>query len=428
MEHRERLAAAAGMTAALVVLGIVVHDGRVLGLAVPYLVYFAWIVLSRPASGGIEVTRQIHPDRVPAGEEIEVVLTVENHGTAVPFFGLEELLPDGLNVIDGETTALAPLPAGGRISISYTIVPQRGEYELPSVRTKRWGHGAPAPLVEEIRCPSSLLVLPRPAPLAEIEIRPRRTLVYAGTVKADVGGAGIDFFGCRNYTPGDDVRRINWRAYARTGRLVVNEYEQERIADVNVILDARARAHHRSSDGDTFEPAVHAAASLAVHFLEQGNRVGLLIYGDVLDWTYPGFGRTQRERILDSLAAARPADKAVFEDLRYIPTRLFPSRSQLVVVSPLAGEEDVEILGLLRARGYHVILVSPDPLDRWIERNTGKTDEGSLRLAARLIRLDRRVLLDTLARIGVEVVDWPVDESFARAVDWALSRRGRRFR
>ncbi len=428
MEYRERLIAAAGMTATLVVLGIIVHDGRVLGLAVPYLAYLAWIVLSRPKSGGIEIKRQIRPDRAPAGEEIGVTLTVENHGTDIPFFGLEEILPNGVEVIAGETASLAPLPAGKRLTLSYTIRPSRGEYEFPSVRIKRWGRGSPAPLVEEVPCASSLLVLPRPEPLEEIEIRPRRTLVYAGTVRANVGGTGIDFFGCRNYTPGDDVRRINWRAYARTGRLVVNEYEQERIADVNVILDARIRAHHQAADGDTFEAAVHAAASLAVHFLEQGNRVGLLIYGDVLDWTYPGFGRTQQERILDSLAAARPADKAVFEDLRYIPTRLFPSRSQLVVVSPLAGEEDVEILGLLRARGYQVILVSPDPLDRWLERDTGKVDRASLQLAARLIRLDRRVLLDTLARIGVEVVDWTLDEPLSRAADWALSRRGRRFR
>lgn len=428
MEHRERMIAAAGMTTALVAIGILVHDGRVLALAVPYLAYLAWIVLSHPAGGGIEVTRRIHPDRVPAGEEIEVILTAVNRGVDIPFFGLEELLPDGVRLTEGETAALAPLSAGGKITVSYRISPPRGEYEFPFARTKRWGYGSPAVRVESLPIASSLLVLPRPEPLEDIEIRPRRTLVYAGTVKANVGGTGIDFFGCRNYAPGDDVRRINWRAHARSGRLVVNEYEQERIADVNVILDARARAHHQDADGDTFEPAVHAAASLAVHFLNQGNRVGLLIYGDVLDWTYPGFGREQRERILDSLATARPADKAVFEDLRYIPTRLFPSRSQLAVVSPLVGEEDVEILGLLRARGYQVILVSPDPLDRWIERNAGKTDEGSLRLAARVIRLDRRVLLDTLARIGVEVVDWKVDEPLARAADWALSRRGRRFR
>ena len=428
MGYRARLAVAAGMTAAFVSIGIVVHDGRVLGLAIPYLVYFTWIVLSHPGKAEVEIRRKIHPARVPVGEEIEVVLTAENHGPDITSFGLEEVLPDGVTAADGETSALAPLPTGGRIEVSYTIRPSRGEYEFPPVVVKRWGRFSSAPQVERIEIPSSLLVFPRPEPLEEIVIRPRRTLVYSGTVKANVGGAGIDFFGCRHYVPGDDVRRINWRAYARRGRLVVNEYEQERIADVNVILDARARVHHRSPVADTFAAAVHAAASLATHFLAQGNRVGLLIYGDILDWTYPGFGRTQRERILDSLAAASLGDKAVFEDLRYIPTRLFPSRSQLVVVSPLAGEEDVETLGLLRTRGYQVILVTPDPLDRWREANTGKTDAASLQLAARIIRLDRRVLLDTLARIGVEVVDWRIDEPLARATDWALSRRGRRFR
>jgi len=428
MEYRERVIAAAGMTTALILVGILIHDGRVLGLAIPYLIYLAWIVLTRPTEGIVEITREVRPHRAPEGEEIEVVLTAVNQGREIPLFGLEELFPRGVEPADGKASTLAPLPAGGRIELTYRISPPRGEYEFRAVRTRQWGRGGPTARVESVRVESTLLVLPRPEPLADIEIRPRRTLVYAGTVKANIGGAGIDFFGCRNYTPGDDVRRVNWRAYARTGRLVVNEYEQERIADVNVILDARARAYHRFPTGGTFAPAVRAAASLAVYFLDRGNRVGLLIYGDILNWTYPGFGRIQRERILDVLAAAHTADKAVFEDLRYIPTRLFPSRSQLVLVSPLAGEEDVEIIGLLRARGYRVILVSPDPLDQLIAYNTGKTDEESLRLAERIHRLDRHILLDTLARIGVEVVDWKPTEPLARAAEWALSRRGRRFR
>ncbi len=429
MEYRERIIAAAGMTIALVTIGLLAHNGYIIALSLPYLVYFAWILFAHPAGGGIEVTRRIHPNRAPTGEKIEVTLTAINRGLNIRFFGLEEILPDRARVVDGETAALVPLASGEQITVSYTINPPRGKYEFSLVRTKRWGYGSPAVREELIpTTTSSLLIIPRPEPLQDIKIRPRRTLVYAGTVKANTGGSGIDFFGCRNYTPGDDVRRINWRAYARSGQLVINEYEQERIADVNVILDVRIRAHHRVTNGDTFEPAVHAAASLATHFLDRGNRVGLLIYGDVLDWTYPGFGRVQRERILDSLATARPADKAVFEDLRYIPTRLFPSRSQLVVVSPLAGEDDVETLGLLQARGYQVILVSPNPIDRWIERNIGNTDQESLQLAARIIRLDRRISLNSLARIGVKVVDWKVDEPLARVVDWTLSQRERRLR
>ena len=278
MGYRARLAAAAGMTAAFVSIGIVVHDGRVLGLAIPYLVYFTWIVLSRPGKAEVEIRRKIHPARVPVGEEIEVVLTAENHGPDITSFGLEEVLPDGVTAADGETSVLAPLPTGEKIEVSYTIHPSRGEYEFPPVVVKRWGRFSSAPQVERIEIPSSLLVFPRPEPLEEIVIRPRRTLVYSGTVKANVGG------------------------------------------------------------------------------------------------------------------------------------------------------EDVETLGLLRTRGYQVILVAPDPLDRWREANTGKTDAASLQLAARIIRLDRRVLLDTLARIGVEVVDWRIDEPLARTTDWALSRRGRRFR
>ena len=63
------MAVAAGMTAAFVSIGIVVHDGRVLGLAIPYLVYFTWIVLSHPGKAEVEIRRKIHPARVPVGEQ-----------------------------------------------------------------------------------------------------------------------------------------------------------------------------------------------------------------------------------------------------------------------------------------------------------------------------------------------------------------------
>jgi len=174
-----------------------------------------------------------------------------------------------------------------------------------------------------------------------------------------------------------------------------------------VILDARQRVNTRIGDTTVFDHAVRAAASLALHFLEQGNYVGLLIYGNYLDWTLPSTGRAQKERILEALARAQTADKSVFEDLRNIPARLFPPRSQLVVISPLADQDDVEILGILRAREYQILLVSPNVLpSKQAERPADET----LSLAVRIAQLRRTLLLDTLRRIGVRVIDWNIPE------------------
>ena len=294
------------------------------------------------------------------------------------------------------------------------------------MRVRVWSSWALAASECLVPIDSTVKVHPRIEKLDPIRIRPQRTRAFAGPVHANRGGQGLDFFGCRAYTPGDDIRRINWRAYARQDTLIVNEYELERIADVNVILDARARSHAQLDEDTTFDHTVRAAASLACHFLDQGNNVGLLIYGNYVQWVFPGIGRLQRERILDELAEAELGDKAVFEELRFIPTRLFPPRSQLVLVSPLVDEHDTEIVALLIDRGYSVLVVCPHSLTLSAGRPAG--DDRTVDLARGILSLKRDLFLGSLAGVGTSVIDWRVDEPLRSACQRARYVRVRRYR
>ena len=425
MRQRTRLSVGALLTMALVLTGLVLRRREVLALALPLLVYTGALALAGLWTVGprLVVSRRLESHRLQEDTPLQVTLTIRNEGRSVPFLGCTDLVPASVGVIDGQRSCLSPLAAGETASISYAVRPARGEHVFRCASVICFGPLALPGSELELPCEDRVFVLPHVENLEEIDIRPRQTRVYSGTVRANLGGVGTDFFGCRDYAPGDDVRRINWRVYARRDTLVVNEHEQERIADVSVILDARERANLRLGEPGPFTYCVRAAASLAVHFLAAGNHVGLLIYGDLLDWTYPGYGRTQRERILDALARANPVDKVVFEDLRHIPTRLFPPRSQLVVVSPLCDQDDVEVLGTLRARGYQIILVSPNPFTLALATPTPEHA-----LALRILRLRRALLLSTLAGIGVQVVDWDLNQPLAWPVAHLLSRHGRRGR
>ena len=146
----------------------------------------------------------------------------------------------------------------------------------------------------------------------------------------------MNFFGVREYQVGDPLRWINWRVVARhTEFLFTNVFEQERIADVGLILDARQQNDVLSPDGPLFDHAVRATASLAEVFLGAGNRVGLLIYGSGMTRTFPGYGKVQRDRIMRALARAKTGFNYALESLEYLPTRFFPARSQIVMISPL---------------------------------------------------------------------------------------------
>ena len=78
------------------------------------------------------------------------------------------------------------------------------------------------------------------------------------------------------------MRRINWRASARRGELWVNEPHAERNTDVIIFLDSFTEA--RDGDESTLDLTVAAAGSLAAHYLQQKDRVGLVSFGGVLNW------------------------------------------------------------------------------------------------------------------------------------------------
>nr|BAL59710.1 hypothetical protein HGMM_OP4C346 [Candidatus Acetothermum autotrophicum] len=204
----------------------------------------------------------------------------------------------------------------------------------------------------------------------------------------------------------------------------MNEFEQERVADVIILLDARERSDVSPSTSRSgrenfslFEHSVRAALSLAHYFTAQGNRVGLLIYGRYLDWTWPGFGRWQREKLLRAIASAEKGDKAVFEDLENLPTRLLPAGSQLVFVGPIL-ESDVKTIVDLRLR-YEVLCIAPNPV---LFESAYLVPTPEVELALRLEYLRRQALLAQLRRAGIRVVDWDVSRPLASIVRGELGQ------
>jgi uncharacterized protein (DUF58 family) len=224
----------------------------------------------------------------------------------------------------------------------------------------------------------------------------------------------------REYRPGDSPHSINWRASARyTDTLYANEYQQERVADVGIVLDGRLRTNEFAQGHSLFEFSVLAAASIADALLSQGNRVGLLVYASYLGWTLPGYGKIQRERILHALANAKTGDSQVFSDLEHLPTRLFPPESQIVFISPLT-DDDLRPLIHLRAQGYDVLVVSPNPVK--FELSYLPLSDGNVGLAGRVIHMERVLLLQKMQRANIQVLDWDVKEPFDVLVKRRLGR------
>jgi uncharacterized protein (DUF58 family) len=107
-----------------------------------------------------------------------------------------------------------------------------------------------------------------------------------------------DFYGLREFRPGDDPRDIHWRASARRGRLFLRESEDESSRTVAIVLEDLVEGDGEAAD-TAFEGAVSMAASLAVQLLRRGFHVGLVAGGSYLP---PAGNATQASQLLECLA------------------------------------------------------------------------------------------------------------------------------
>jgi uncharacterized protein (DUF58 family) len=403
---------------ALFLGGLASFNAGWLVLALPLAVYLVAGVLFAPEKLNLTVERRLNAERVAPGQPVTVELRVTNHGPAVRQLALQDPLAGSLTVISGSAHRLVSLKTGESLNWTYTFTGKRGFYQFHTLHAVASDPFGLLSVSQSVPTAGQLLILPMAPRVRRIVIRTRATRVYSGTIPARVGGSGVDFFGVREYQPGDPQHAVNWRVSARHPQaLFANEYEQERVADVGIILDARQQVNQLGAKLSIFDESILAAASLSEAFLATGNRVGLLVYGQFINWTIPGYGRQQRERILQALARAVPGESQAFARI-YIPGRLFPAQSQLVFVSPLL-DEDVQPLVRLRAQGYSLIVISPNAV-RYEAASLPPTE--TFRQAARILTLQRRLTLQRLRQSGVQVVDWDVTHPFEQVVESALSR------
>ena len=405
----------------LLLAALATVNGSLLLLALPFLLYLLADLLTAPRSPQVTVARALAEKQAAAGTAIEVAVTVTNTGKRPAELHVQEVLPPGLELVTGENEWLLSLRPGEARTLAYTVRGRRGVYRFHTLRVTAHSRHDLLHRTATFRDEESLHYYPPAGDrrLRQIDIRPRRTHVYSGSVPVRAGGEGTDFYTVRRYQSGDPLRRINWKASARTrDALFTNDFEQERVADVGIIVDVRRASNLPYGGRSLLDYSVAAAASLAAHFLGGGNRVALLNYGGFLDYTLPGYGRVQQRKILYALARAQLGESAAFSGLAALPTALFPTGSQIVFVSPLL-EDDVRFLRRLRARDYQVLVISPNPIIYEQARLEARPDAAlsaeGIALAARLMRVERALLLRQLLQSGVFALDWDIDEPFEEA-------------
>ena len=407
----------------LLLVGLVALNGALFALAFPLAVYLIAALFFAPDQLAIEVSRSISKDHVLSNRAVTISLTITNKGARLDEVLVEDIIPSGLKLVEGYSKVLISLSSGQSHQLSYSYAGARGNFSLNRTLVRACESYGLYTKDTVLAAPTQLIILPELKRLHQVLIRPRRTHDYVGPIPARQGGSGVEFFGVREYQLGDPLRWVNWKVTARQDRdlIFTNEFEQERIADVGLILDARLQNDIIRGDESLFEYSVRATASLADAFLNDGNRVGLLIYGRGQEKTFPGYGKVQREHILRALGKAQTSDNLALQNLNYLPTRFFPAHSQIVMISPLA-DHDIPVLFQLRALGYSLLIVSPNPV---LYEARGYIHTAEVNTGTRLANLERALLLHKLQRAGIQTIDWDVSRPFEQVANSTLGRMAR---
>ncbi|MDX1578081.1 MAG: DUF58 domain-containing protein [Gemmatimonadota bacterium] len=189
----------------------------------------------------------------------------------------------------------------------------------------------------------------------------------AGLHSSPFLGLSVDFAEHRPYMPGDDIRKVDWRVYARTDRFYIKEYEAETNANVFFALDLSRSMDYGSRGITKLEYGKYLTACLAYLSASQRDRVGAAVFGEELGEYIPPSIR-HRRLVLHALDRAEPEPAGdLVRPLAQIAESL-KRRGLVVLVSDLYAEmqQVLDAVGALRAKGQDVIvfhLLDPSEID-----------------------------------------------------------------
>ncbi|MCW3088282.1 MAG: hypothetical protein JWQ78_1668 [Sediminibacterium sp.] len=181
----------------------------------------------------------------------------------------------------------------------------------------------------------------------------------AGIHASNVKGAGMEFSQYRSYQAGDDLRRLDWKMFARSDRYYIRESEVETSISVRFLVDASASMNHRDGDVTKIEYARYLAASLAYLASLQSDATGLYVFRDGGLFTLPARRDHQHlSRIFYQLEKIEPAGKFT-EPIQYKDIFAGSTKKELLIFITDYYERDGEITQLLHSlsSNRHEIIV-----------------------------------------------------------------------
>ena len=255
-----------------------------------------------------------------------------------------------------------PLPAKGEGSVRMELVPlRRGILHFAGVTVARSDPLGLFRSFSKVAASQSVLILPKRYPLPPIALPGVMKYQEGGVALAANVGRSEEFVALRDYRHGDPLRHIHWRSWAKTGKPIVKEFEDEFFVRHALVLDTFNAEQH----GELLEEAVSVAASFACSVLTQESLLDLLFVGNQSYCFTAGRGLGQADQMLEILASAGNCADKNFDALEHLVLNHISVVSGCICILQRWDEARRKFVEKLKSLGVPVmVLVIVRPGDR----------------------------------------------------------------
>jgi uncharacterized protein (DUF58 family) len=389
--------------------------------------------LAGPGAEAVGIART-PPEHFALGIDAELRYSVENRSARALRVGIVETPVRTLRLEVDEV--VGAVPARSRVTLVRPVTPTaRGADELGTLYF--WYENALGLLRRRRRIAASQAIRVYPD-LAAVErygrLHLRNRTIEAGLRRMQLRGVGTEFESLREWTDGDALRSVDWKATARRGKLMVAQYEVERSQNVMLLLDCGRLMTPRIDRGRKLDYAVTAALSLATIAGLASDRVGLVAFArEILAASAPRSTRSSVPRLAEALYGLEPR----FEESNY--SRAFAylrhhlhKRSLIVfltdVIDPLAQAATMAEVTTLASRHLLICVFMNDAAVSTALSDAPKSVSEAYRSEIALgLANERRLATTMLERTGAIVIDVPAQKLSTALIDEYLrvKRRGR---
>ncbi len=342
----------------LAVLGIVLTSKELLALSVMPLLF-----LAIPSAAGLRVIERSFDSQSFVGDGFSVSITVEARGFGI--IRLRHRLPAHFELAEGSNVTEGSVFGKKIMRISYrAIATRRGVYRLEKIEYEVENPLSTFVRRGEIQADVSVEVKHRVVKISKVgAIRGRAKSPVPDIDIARIGVPGTDFREIREYLPGDSIKFVNWKASARRGRLMVNQYEVEGKKAVWIFVDSNPYMLHGTTVKNYLESAIEIATSLAYHYTSKQHKVGLYVIGErrIL---HPDIGGRQFRRISRALLEVDGGVEDVTEAIQACKKLIMLHKPLVILITRV---ERAKLDGIVRlSRLVPVQVVALEGLDSGI--------------------------------------------------------------